>query len=48
LAAAGVGYVVECAPGKVLSGLNKRIHSGLQSLALTDGAALRQAAGILV
>jgi [acyl-carrier-protein] S-malonyltransferase len=48
LAAAGVGCVVECGPGKVLSGLNKRIHSSLQSLALTDSAALRHAAGILV
>jgi [acyl-carrier-protein] S-malonyltransferase len=48
LAAAGVEYVVECGPGKVLSGLNKRIHSSLQSLALTDGAALRHAAGIFV
>jgi [acyl-carrier-protein] S-malonyltransferase len=48
LAAAGVGYVVECGPGKVLSGLNKRIHSSLQSLALTDSAALRQAAGVLI
>ncbi|WON73268.1 ACP S-malonyltransferase [Nitrosospira sp. Is2] len=48
LAAAGVGYVVECGPGKVLSGLNKRIHSNLHSLALTDSAALRQAAGIFV
>lgn len=48
LAAAGVEYVVECGPGKVLSGLNKRIHSSLQSLALTDTAGLRQAARILV
>jgi [acyl-carrier-protein] S-malonyltransferase len=48
LAAAGIGYVVECGPGKVLSGLNKRIHPSLQSLALTDSAALRQAAGVLV
>ena len=35
-------------PGKVLSGLNKRIHSDLQSLALADSAALRQAADILM
>lgn len=48
LATAGIGYVVECGPGKVLSGLNKRIHPSLQSLALTDSGALRQAAGVLV
>lgn len=48
LAAAGIGYVVECGPGKILSGLNKRIHPGLQSFALTDSGALRQAAGVLV
>ena len=48
LATAGIEYVVECGPGKVLSGLNKRIHPSLQSVALTDSAALRQAAGILV
>jgi [acyl-carrier-protein] S-malonyltransferase len=48
LAAAGVECVVECGPGKVLSGLNKRIHPSLQSVALTDSAALRQARGILV
>jgi [acyl-carrier-protein] S-malonyltransferase len=47
LAAAGVGHVVECGPGKVLSGLGKRIHVGVQSLALSEGAALRQAAAML-
>ncbi len=47
LATAGVTHVVECGPGKVLSGLNKRIDGKLQSLALADGEALRQAAGVL-
>ncbi|MDO8436711.1 MAG: ACP S-malonyltransferase [Nitrosomonadaceae bacterium] len=46
-ATAGVTHVVECGPGKVLSGLNKRIDGKLQSLALADGEALRQAAGVL-
>ncbi|MEK7769173.1 MAG: ACP S-malonyltransferase [Pseudomonadota bacterium] len=46
-ATAGVTHVVECGPGKVLSGLNKRIDGKLQSLALADGETLRQAAGVL-
>jgi len=37
-AARGVTHVVECGPGRVLSGLNKRIVRELKSLALTDGA----------
>ncbi len=43
LAAGGVTHIVECGPGKVLAGLNKRIVAELQSLALTDAAALEQA-----
>ena len=46
-AAAGVTHVVECGPGKVLSGLNKRIDGKLQSLALADSQALWQVAGAL-
>ena len=41
---AGITCVVECGPDKILSGLNKRISANLQSLALTDGAAIRNAA----
>ncbi|MEO8302848.1 MAG: ACP S-malonyltransferase [Betaproteobacteria bacterium] len=37
-AARGVTHVVECGPGRVLTGLNKRIVRGLKSFALTDGA----------
>jgi [acyl-carrier-protein] S-malonyltransferase len=48
LVAAGVTHVVECGPGKVLSGLNKRIDAGLHSLALTDGAALYYARSVLM
>jgi [acyl-carrier-protein] S-malonyltransferase len=48
VATAGVGHVVECGPGKILSGLNKRINPGLQSLALVDSSSLRQAAGLLM
>ena len=34
----GVTHVVECGPGRVLTGLNKRIARELKSFALTDGA----------
>lgn len=46
-AAAGVLHVMECGPGKVLSGLNKRIDGNVQSFALTDGVALKHAAAVL-
>jgi [acyl-carrier-protein] S-malonyltransferase len=46
-AAAGITHVVECGPGKVLSGLNKRIDGKLQSLALADSETLRQVADVL-
>ncbi len=36
-AARGVTHVVECGPGRVLAGLNKRIARDLKSFALTDG-----------
>jgi [acyl-carrier-protein] S-malonyltransferase len=36
----GVTHVVECGPGRVLAGLNKRIVATLTSFALTDGAAI--------
>ena len=39
-AARGVTHVVECGPGRVLTGLNKRIARELKSFALTDGADL--------
>jgi len=38
--ARGVTHVVECGPGRVLAGLNKRIARELKSFALTDGADL--------
>jgi [acyl-carrier-protein] S-malonyltransferase len=46
-AGAGITCVVECGPGKILSGLNKRISANLQSLALSDSAAIRNADSIL-
>lgn len=37
----GITHTVECAPGKVLAGLNKRIDTNQQALAINDGAALK-------
>ena len=39
----GISHNVECAPGKVLVGLNKRIDTNQQALTLNDGAALQSA-----
>jgi [acyl-carrier-protein] S-malonyltransferase len=38
--AAGITHVIECGPGKVLSGLAKRCADGLTGLAMTDLAGL--------
>ena len=43
LKAAGIGRVIECGPGKVLAGLNKRIDDSLPALALVDEASLQAA-----
>jgi [acyl-carrier-protein] S-malonyltransferase len=40
LVARGITHVVECGPGKVLAGLNKRIAADMQAYALTDSAAI--------
>ncbi len=40
MAAAGIATTVECGPGKVLAGLNKRIVKGLAALAIADLAGL--------
>ncbi|MFZ5556799.1 MAG: ACP S-malonyltransferase [Pseudomonadota bacterium] len=45
MAEAGIGLVVECGPGKVLSGLVKRIDSNLAAAAITDETSLRQVLG---
>lgn len=39
----GMTHNVECGPGKVLAGLNKRIDTAQQALALNDGEALKAA-----
>jgi [acyl-carrier-protein] S-malonyltransferase len=40
LAQAGAKAIVECGPGKVLVGFNRRIDDALRSYALADGAAI--------
>jgi [acyl-carrier-protein] S-malonyltransferase len=43
LAARGTTHVIECGPGRVLSGLNKKIAPSLVSLAIGDGVDLEAA-----
>lgn len=43
----GITHNVECAPGKVLAGLNKRIDTNQQALAINDGEALKSVLGVL-
>lgn len=46
-AAAGATHVVECGPGKVLAGLNKRIAPQAKILSLSDEAAFKDALAAL-
>ena len=39
----GIGWFIECGPGKVLAGLNRRITRESQTVALTDPAAIEAA-----
>ena len=43
IAARGAAVAIECVPGKILTGLNKRIDSNLNCLAITDAASLHAA-----
>ena len=43
LIASGANRIVECGPGKVLAGLNKRIDKQVETLAVYDPATLRAA-----
>ena len=43
MAAAGMQVLVECGPGAVLTGLNKRIAPGLNCMAMSDPAGLELA-----
>jgi len=42
MAARGVTHVVECGPGRVLAGMNKRIADGIESFALIDSDAINE------
>jgi [acyl-carrier-protein] S-malonyltransferase len=44
----GITYNVECGPGKVLVGMNKRIDTNQHALALNDGETLKHALTILL
>jgi [acyl-carrier-protein] S-malonyltransferase len=43
----GITHNVECAPGKVLAGLNKRIDTNQHTMAINDGEALKAALAAL-
>jgi len=43
----GLGHVLECGPGRVLSGLVRRVDAELVSAAVLDPASLREAQGML-
>jgi [acyl-carrier-protein] S-malonyltransferase len=43
IAAGGVRIAIECGPGKVLAGLNKRIVKDMNTIAVFDPASLSQA-----
>ncbi len=43
MAADGVSHLVECGPGKILTGLNKRIIATVKTFAVFDSATLQQA-----
>ena len=47
MAARGVTHIVECGPGKVLTGLTKRIAPEISGLALNDGAAIRDVMAVV-
>jgi [acyl-carrier-protein] S-malonyltransferase len=42
MVARGVTHIVECGPGRVLAGMNKRIADGIESFALVDGDAINE------
>ena len=47
MAAQGVTHVVECGPGKVLTGMTKRIHGDLNGLAVYDPATVAEVMAVI-
>ena len=47
LRARGLSHILECGPGKVLSGLVKRIDAEIQSMTVHDPSSLHQAREML-
>jgi len=47
MAAQGVTHVIECGPGRVLSGLTQRIEPALESLAVNDPSSLQEALSVV-
>ena len=47
MAAAGVTHIVECGPGKVLTGLTRRIAEDITALSLADEATLAEALAVV-
>lgn len=47
IAASGASHIIECGPGKVLAGLDKRIAPEVQNLTFSDEAAFRDALAAL-
>ena len=43
----GITHVAECGPGKVLAGLNKRIDSSVQGVALADSDSITNTIALL-
>lgn len=47
MAAQGATVMVECGPGKVLCGLNKKVDKSLEVVSLTDAASFEKALGLI-
>lgn len=47
MAAQGTAVMVECGPGKVLCGLNKKVDKSLEVVSLTDAASFEKALGLI-
>jgi [acyl-carrier-protein] S-malonyltransferase len=47
LAQRGITHIIECGPGKVLSGLNKRIAPSITSISVFDRASLQEALSVV-